>query len=496
MRVTIAVALIAVLATMARAADPPAATSPTYEVVIYGGTSAGLVAAIETVRLGHTAIVIEPREFLGGMSTSGLGWTDSGDKRVIGGLSREFYRRIRQKYDDPAAWKHGSKETYAPYRPGEDALWGFEPHVASEVFAELLAEARVQSLTGLEIKAVSKDGARITGMLLSDGRVVSGRRFIDATYEGDLLALAGVSSTLGREANATYGETLNGVQTARAVSHQFIKPVDPFVRPGDRSSGLLPGIGLEPGVDGAADHCLQAFNYRLCMTNVAENQIPFAQPAGYDPRDHELLLRNFEAGDHRLPLSIDHGAESQDRREQQSRRVDRLDRPELRLSDGQRGRPPGLRAAAQGLHAGAAVDAGDPGSRAGEHPPGGQPLGLGPGRVDRQRPLAAPAIRPRGAADGQRLRAYGTRLPPPAGLPGSRRDGVVQHGLAQLSSGTSPRRGIVRNEGDIQVSPRGPYPIAIGQWSRSVRNARTCWYPSACRAHTSRTGRSGWSRCS
>lgn len=305
MRSTIAATLFALLPMLAHAAEPTAsATPPTYDVVIYGGTSAGLIAAVETVRLGRTVIVIEPRAFIGGLSTSGLGWTDTGDKRVIGGLSRDFYRRIRQKYDDPAAWPHGRKEDYAPLRPGEDALWGFEPKVASAVFADLLAEAKVQPVTGLEVKAVSKEGTRITGLLLSDGRVISGRRFIDATYEGDLLALAGVSSTVGREANATYGETLNGVQTARAVSHQFAKPVDPFVRPGDRTSGLLPGIGLDPGVDGEADHRLQAFNYRLCITDVATNQISFEKPAGYIEHDHELLLRNFEAGDHRLPLSI------------------------------------------------------------------------------------------------------------------------------------------------------------------------------------------------
>ncbi|MFV0443190.1 MAG: FAD-dependent oxidoreductase [Planctomycetaceae bacterium] len=302
MRWPAVVCLIASIAGTVQSADP--APAGHFDVVIYGGTSAGLIAAVQTVKLGHTAVVIEPRDFIGGLSTSGLGWTDTGNKAVIGGLSREFYQRIRKKYEVDSAWQHGKAADYRPMRPGDDALWAFEPHVAEEVFQEMLAGQGIKPATGLEIKAVSKAGTRITGVLLSDGRLITGKRFIDATYEGDLLAMAGVSSTVGREANTTYGETLNGVQTARAVSHQFVKPVDPYVTPGDKSSGLLPGISADPGVDGEADHRLQAFNYRLCITDVKENQIPFAQPKNYNPVDFELLLRNFEAGDLRLPLSI------------------------------------------------------------------------------------------------------------------------------------------------------------------------------------------------
>lgn len=274
------------------------------DVVIYGGTSAGLAAAVQTVRMGKSALVIEPRMFLGGLSTSGLGWTDTGDKSVIGGLSREFYQRIKRKYDEPARWRHEEPAAYKSYRPADDALWAFEPHVASEVFADWIHEHALQVLTGVRCQAISFQERSITGLLLSDGRLVTGRRFIDASYEGDLLDLAAVSFTVGREANATYGETLNGVQKARAVSHQFIKPVDPWLRPGDPASGLLPDISPWPGEDGSADDSLQAFNYRLCITDVRENQIPFARPADYDELLYELLLRNFEAGDLRLPLSI------------------------------------------------------------------------------------------------------------------------------------------------------------------------------------------------
>lgn len=283
------------------AADPPAGR---YDVVIYGGTSAGIAAAVQTRRMGRSVVLIEPRAFLGGMSTSGLGWTDTGDKRVIGGLSREFYQAVKRKYDDSRRWVYERPEEYRPYRPADDALWAFEPHVASEIFAEWLAAAEVPVLRQRELKAVAKEGARITGLLLSDGSVVTGGRFIDATYEGDLLAMAGVSFTVGRESNAAYGETLNGVQKARAISHQFLRPVDPFRVPGDPASGLLEGINTMPGEDGQGDHRVQAYNYRLCLTDVAENLLPFEQPDGYDEAQYELLLRNFEAGDLRLPLSI------------------------------------------------------------------------------------------------------------------------------------------------------------------------------------------------
>ncbi len=288
---------------LALAADGPAKPLH-YDVVIYGGTSAGLAAAVQTVRMGKTAVVIEPRTFLGGLSTSGLGATDTGNKSVIGGLSREFYQRLKQKYDDPARWRQERPEAFKSYRPNEDAIWTFEPHVAAEVFADWLRETKLEPLTGVEIKAVSKEGGKITGVLLSDGRVVTGQRFIDATYEGDLLAMAGVSFTVGREANAQYEETLNGVQKGRAVYHQFVKPVDPYVRPGDPSSGLLPGINTNPGEDGEADRRMQAYNYRLCITDIPENQIPFTKPDDYEELQYELLLRNFEAGDLRLPLSI------------------------------------------------------------------------------------------------------------------------------------------------------------------------------------------------
>lgn len=290
------------------AADTWAEDTKQYDVVVYGGTSAGVTAAVQTARMGKSVVLIEPGRHLGGLTTSGLGWTDSGNKAVIGGLSREFYRHIRREYDNDAAWVFEQKSDYGRYDPRNDAMWTFEPNVAEKVMNDLVREAKVPVVFGERLdleQGVKKEGTNIVEIVMESGRSFRGRRFIDATYEGDLMAGAGVAYVVGREPNSKYGETLNGVQTRRATKHQFVRPVDPYVRPGDPSSGLLPGINVAPGTDGSGDSRLQAYNYRICMTDAAENRIPFEKPAGYDPLEHELLLRNFEAGDLRLPLKID-----------------------------------------------------------------------------------------------------------------------------------------------------------------------------------------------
>lgn len=298
-------------AALLAATSPLLAVEPqSFDVVIYGGTSAGVIAAIETHRLGKTAVVIEPSKHLGGLTTSGLGWTDTGDKRVIGGLSREFYQRLRKFYDDKANWPHDSQAKHKQYADNTDAMWVFEPSAAEKTLEAMLAETKVKVVRGERIQrdkgagGVTKVGGKVTAIKMESGATYSGAMFIDATYEGDLMALAGVTYFVGREANKTYGETLNGIQVARADKHQFVKPVDPYKKPGDKESGLLPGINLNPGVDGEADQRVQTYNYRVCMTDVPENRVPFQKPVAYDPLDHELLLRNFEAGDLRVPLSI------------------------------------------------------------------------------------------------------------------------------------------------------------------------------------------------
>lgn len=286
------------------------ADSESADVVIYGGTSAGVIAAVQVSRMGRTAILIEPTAHLGGLTSGGLGFTDNGDKRVIGGLAREFYRRVRTHYDDPASWTLQPRESYAGYRAGEDAMWTFEPHVAETILRGMLAETSVVVVAGERLDRVA--GVRLANGAIAEIRMESGRsfvasQFIDATYEGDLMASAGVRYTVGRESNSDYGETLNGNQVAANThNHRFLKQVSPFVVAGDASSGLLPGIESSgPGIDGTGDHRVQAFCFRMCMSNVPENMLPFPKPDDYDEQRYELLLRNFEAGDLRFPMKPD-----------------------------------------------------------------------------------------------------------------------------------------------------------------------------------------------
>ncbi len=285
------------------------AQTASYDVVIYGATSAGITAAIEVSRLHMRPVILEPGQHLGGLTTGGLGFTDSGNKEVIGGISREFYQRIKKYYDDPAAWKQEHPTDYSRYHPAEDAMWVFEPHVAELVFNQMIRDAAVPVFFGEKLAltdGVQKQDARIIAVKMVSGKRFKGKVFIDASYEGDLLAMAGVHYTVGREANSQYQETLNGVQTQRATKHQFTHNVDPYIKFGDPSSGLLHGIdGRGPGVENSGDHRIQAYNFRLCITDVDENRVPFAKPADYDESVFELLLRNYEAGDRRLPLKID-----------------------------------------------------------------------------------------------------------------------------------------------------------------------------------------------
>jgi hypothetical protein len=291
------------------AADSSVGQQPTFDVVVYGGTSGGVAAAIQARRMGKTAVVIEPGKHLGGLTSGGLGATDIGNKAAIGGISREFSQRVKKYYSDAANWKFEKPESYKSGRSSEqspeDTMWTFEPSVAERIFDEWCREAGVvvvkQERLDLNSGVEQRDG-RIISIRMESGKTFRGRMFIDATYEGDLMAKAGVSYTVGREANSQYGETLNGVQTKNATHHQFVAGVDPYVEKGNNSSGLLPGVhDGPPGEEGAGDKRVQAYNFRMCLTDVKENQIPFTQPAGYDERQYELLLRNFEAGETRAP---------------------------------------------------------------------------------------------------------------------------------------------------------------------------------------------------
>ena len=284
------------------------------DVVVYGATSAGIAAAVQVARMGKSVVIVEPGTHIGGLTTGGLGWTDIGNKQVIGGIAREFYRRIKVKYDDPKAWKWETREQYFKARrsenaAGEDAMWTFEPKVASAVYQEMLAEYKIPVILKARLdpragRGVIKRGERIVGIVTERGVRFSGRMFIDATYEGDLMAKAGVRYTIGREANSLYGENYNGVQAEHRHSHQFPDGVhiSPYVIANDPASGLLPCIDPKgPGVHGEGDKRIQTYCFRLCMTNAPENRLPLEKPEGYNERDHELLLRYAESGKYHTP---------------------------------------------------------------------------------------------------------------------------------------------------------------------------------------------------
>jgi len=289
---------------------PTHAAAEAVDIVVYGGTSSGIIAAIEAKRSGKSVVLIEPSNHLGGLTTGGLGATDIGNKGVIGGLARDFYHRIWKQYQDDAAWVHENRDAYnarnVRFNPQDDTMWTFEPHVASHVYREMLAEAGITPIVNERLdrtSGVKKSAARIESITTESGRTFAGRMFIDATYEGDLMAAAGVKYHVGRESNAEYGETLNGVQPKlNTKNHRFTELVDPYVKRGDPISGLLWGIQVKSlAPDGSGDKTVQAYCYRMCTTDMPENRRAWPKPADYDESRYELLLRNFEAGDERVP---------------------------------------------------------------------------------------------------------------------------------------------------------------------------------------------------
>jgi hypothetical protein len=278
------------------------------DVVIYGGTCAAVTAAVQAARMGKSVVVVCPEKHLGGMSSGGLGFTDVGDKSVIGGLSREFYHRIWQHYQEAPAWRWQERDEFGNRGQGTAAvdldkrtMWVFEPHVAERVFEDFIAEYKIPVYRDEWLNrqsGVRKEGTRIVSITMLSGQTFAGRVFLDASYEGDLMAAAGVSYHVGRESNERYGETFNGVQKdVRHHGHYFKASISPYMVPGDPSSGLLPRISAQPpGENGQADRRIQAYCFRMCLTQVADNRVPFPKPQGYDPGQYELLLRVLASG--------------------------------------------------------------------------------------------------------------------------------------------------------------------------------------------------------
>lgn len=255
-----------------------------YDVCIYGGTSAGVIAAYTVKMKGKSVLLIEPGKHLGGLSSGGLGYTDIGNKYAVTGLGLDFYRRVGKHYNQFEAWI-------------------FEPSVAESVFEQYIQSAKVEVLRQNRIISAKKEKGSIREIQLENVSVqprklttVKAKVFIDCSYEGDLMARAGVSYTVGREANSQYNETFNGVQVQPSKTpqrgNQIPDGVDPYKIPGDPSSGLLWGISdakLPP--IGSGDKHVQAYNFRICLTNDPANRIPITRPPGYDSTKYELLPR-------------------------------------------------------------------------------------------------------------------------------------------------------------------------------------------------------------
>lgn len=251
------------------------------DICVYGATSGGVISAVSADRLGKQAIIIEPSRYIGGLSASGLGQTDIGNKKAITGLSRDFYRSIGKHY-------------------GKSEMWTFEPHVAEAVFNHFLSATKVKLIKGYELRTLIKSMGKITQITVTDVEnpeknpiTIQAKMFIDASYEGDLMAKAGVSYTIGRESNATYNETYNGFQLRE--KHQFPDSISPYKVPGNPNSGFVYGVSNNMVMPtGTGDKLIQAYNYRLCLTNVESNKIPITKPENYNPQKYELLRRVIE----------------------------------------------------------------------------------------------------------------------------------------------------------------------------------------------------------
>ena len=302
------IALLMLLPSCNTAEKPSSVHSHSADVIVYGGTSSAVIAAVQVAQMGKKVILVSPDKHLGGLTAGGLGWTDTGNKAVIGGLARDFYHRLYLHYQDDSAWKWQQKSEYGNKGQGNVAIdgenrtmWIFEPGAAEKVFEALIEEYEIPVYREEYLdreKGVSITQGVIQSFTTLNGLTFQGKVFMDATYEGDLMAAAGVSYAVGREANALYGEKWNGIQTGVLHhGHHFKSDISPYIVPGDSSSGVLPRISTEdPGVKGEGDHRVQAYCFRMCLTDHPENRVAITRPPDYDSIQYELLRRVFASG--------------------------------------------------------------------------------------------------------------------------------------------------------------------------------------------------------
>ncbi|KAL2679235.1 hypothetical protein Neosp_010002 [[Neocosmospora] mangrovei] len=302
-------------------AAKPAANTPktySYDVVIYGNTVAALAAAIQTLRMKKTVAIVCPGSTIGGLTASGLGWTDAKDGRSIGGIAREFYSKVYNHYLKTGAWKYETRDNYIGRRigaqpgpaidTGKKIQWTFEPKVAEYVWEQWVKDGKILIYRNQQIdrspKSVKYSGTKIQSFKTLDGTTFAGKMFIDAGYEGDLMESAGIPFRTGRESRTDYNEGAAGVYVN---SKNKLSNIDPYNKKGDPSSGLISGIQRvikDPvAVSGKGDpYSLQSYNYRLALTKMPDNQIPFVKPAGYNETDYEILFRYIQEGGYSGPF--------------------------------------------------------------------------------------------------------------------------------------------------------------------------------------------------
>ncbi|MBI2481903.1 MAG: FAD-dependent oxidoreductase, partial [Planctomycetia bacterium] len=307
---TVIIGGIQVRATTANDAD--AISKIDTDVCIYGGTSGGVVAAVQAARLGKRVVLVEPGRHLGGMTSGGLSAVDIGDPRSVGGIAREYFTRLVASYGKRLMWDRPFQGKGGPATGG---AYSIEPHVAEQVFDEMAREAGVVVLREARLMSITKSGPRIVELRTEDGRIVRAKMFVDTTYEGHLMAAAGVSYTLMREGNAKYGEQYNGIHysdkykprtnhlqpgaNGRVPGGQGVWdrdfPLDPYVVKGEPTSGLLPLINEgEPGTPGEPAPGVMAYCFRLCLST-ADDRLPITPPTDYDAKQYELVARFIEA---------------------------------------------------------------------------------------------------------------------------------------------------------------------------------------------------------
>lgn len=251
----------------------------TPDVLVYGSTPAGIMAAVAASRHGMHTAVLSQRKHVGGMCSGGLGHSDIGHcPDVIGGLALEFFKRSASSYN----------------RSQPNAPWNLEPHVAKRVFLAMLSEAGVIMLEPAQVQSVHMEGTSIRSILTTAGVRLTARIFVDASYEGDLMARTGrVTSTWGREARSEYNESGAGSQGVGNVPYGGVwGDVDPFYADGYLLPLLTPGL---PTPAGSGDRLVQAYNFRLCVTNDSKLRVPFTRPQGYNASRWEALRRFWHA---------------------------------------------------------------------------------------------------------------------------------------------------------------------------------------------------------